>query len=134
MVQTVKESAYNARDLGSIPGTRRSHGEGNGNPLQYSCLEIPRTEELVGYSLWGHKESDMTERLHFLSLHEILTFSQYEPKEKEPQLRKTGSLFPSYPHSLCLNPELTRSGVFRHVKEQLLIVLEPQIWLDKSRS
>ena len=33
------ESAYNARDLGSIPGSGRSPGEGNGNPPQYSCLE-----------------------------------------------------------------------------------------------
>ena len=36
-----KESACNAGDLGSIPGLRRSPGEGNGNPLQYSCLENP---------------------------------------------------------------------------------------------
>ena len=36
-----KESAYNAGDLGSIPGLGRSPGEGNGNPLQYSCLENP---------------------------------------------------------------------------------------------
>jgi len=34
-----KESAYNARDLGLIPGSGRSPGERNGNPLQYSCLE-----------------------------------------------------------------------------------------------
>ena len=34
-----KESAYNAGDLGSIPGLGRSPGEENGNPLQYSCLE-----------------------------------------------------------------------------------------------
>ena len=34
-----KESAYNAGDLGSTPGSGRSPGEGNGNPLQYSCLE-----------------------------------------------------------------------------------------------
>ena len=34
-----KASAYNAGDLGSIPGLGRSPGEGNGNPLQYSCLE-----------------------------------------------------------------------------------------------
>ena len=34
-----KASACNAGDLGSIPGLGRSHGEGNGNPLQYSCLE-----------------------------------------------------------------------------------------------
>ena len=36
-----KASAYNAGDLGSIPGLGRSSGEGNGNPLQYSCLENP---------------------------------------------------------------------------------------------
>ena len=34
-----KASAYNAGDLGSIPGLGRSPGEGNVNPLQYSCLE-----------------------------------------------------------------------------------------------
>ena len=36
-----KASAYNAGDPGSIPGLERSPGEGNGNPLQYSCLENP---------------------------------------------------------------------------------------------
>ena len=37
----VKAPACNAGDLGSIPGLGRSPGEGNGNPLQYSCLENP---------------------------------------------------------------------------------------------
>ena len=36
-----KEYACNAGDLGSIPGSERSPGEGNGNPSQYSCLENP---------------------------------------------------------------------------------------------
>ena len=36
-----KESVCNAGDLGLIPGSGSSLGEGNGNPLQYSCLEIP---------------------------------------------------------------------------------------------
>jgi len=36
-----KASAYNVGDLGSIPGSGRSPGEGNGTPLQYSCLENP---------------------------------------------------------------------------------------------
>ena len=39
-----KASACNAGDLGSIPGSARSPGEGNGNPLQYSCLENPMDE------------------------------------------------------------------------------------------
>ena len=37
----IKASAYKAGEPGSIPGSGRSPGEGNGNPLQYSCLENP---------------------------------------------------------------------------------------------
>ena len=59
-----KASACNVGDPGSIPGSGRSSGEGNGNLLQYSCLENPT--DRVGYNLWGRKESDTTERL---SLH-----------------------------------------------------------------
>ena len=44
-----KESACNAGDEGSIPGSGRSPGEGNGYPLQYSCLENP-TDRGAGYS------------------------------------------------------------------------------------
>ena len=43
-----------------------SLGEGDGTPLQYSCLEKPHGwKSLVGYSPWGHEESDTTERPHF---------------------------------------------------------------------
>ena len=59
-----KESACNVGDLGSIPGLGKSPGGGNGNLLYYSCLENPHGQRsLAGYSSWGHKESDMTERL-----------------------------------------------------------------------
>ena len=61
-----KASACNAGDPGSIPGLGRSPGEGNGNPLQYSCLENPMDGEAC-YSPWGRKESDTTERLHSLT-------------------------------------------------------------------
>ena len=44
----VKASALNAGDLGSIPGLGRSPGEGNGNPLKYSCLENPMDGESHG--------------------------------------------------------------------------------------
>ena len=46
-----KASAYNAGDLGSVPGSGRSPGEGNGNPLQYSCLENPMDSSLPGFSV-----------------------------------------------------------------------------------
>ena len=41
VVKNTPSSAGNVRDLGLIPGLGRSPGEGNGNPLQYSCLENP---------------------------------------------------------------------------------------------
>ena len=52
-----KESTCNVGDLGLIPGLGRSPEEGNGNPLQYSCLENPHGQRnLAGYSLWGCEE------------------------------------------------------------------------------
>ena len=60
-----KESACNAGDLGSIPGKVRSTGEGNGYPLQYSCLEnsMDRGVHGRGESPWGPKVSDTTGQL-----------------------------------------------------------------------
>ena len=59
-----KESICNAGDLCSIPGLGGSPGGGHDNPLQYSFLENPHGQRsLAGYSPWGHKESDTTERL-----------------------------------------------------------------------
>ena len=59
-----KVSVYNVGGPGSIPRLGRTPGEGNGNPLQYYCLENPRTEEPGSYSPRGRKEPDTTERLH----------------------------------------------------------------------
>ena len=60
----VKNPPAVAGDLCSIPRLGRSLGGGHGNPLQCSCLENPHGQRgLKGYSPWGHKESDMTERL-----------------------------------------------------------------------
>ena len=59
-----KEFTCSARDLGSIFWLGRSSREGNGNIFQYSCLKNPHLHRsLVGYSPWGLKELDMTERL-----------------------------------------------------------------------
>ena len=75
-----KASACNVGDLGSIPGTGRSPGEGNGNPLQYSCLEKSHGQRsLVGYSPWDHKESDTTDRLH-LHFHRDVYRNNYNRK------------------------------------------------------
>ena len=52
-----KESACNAGILGLIPGSGRSSGEGNGNPLQYSCLGNPMTDEPGGLQSIGLQKS-----------------------------------------------------------------------------
>ena len=58
-----KESAFKAGDLGSIPGLGRSPGEGNGNPLQYSCLENPVDRGAWRATVHGSQQLDTTERL-----------------------------------------------------------------------
>ena len=56
-----KASAYNAGDLGLIPGLGKSPGKGNGNPLQYSCLENPKDGGAWWATVRRVTESDTTE-------------------------------------------------------------------------
>ena len=58
-----KESSYSAGDPGSIPGSGRSPGEENGNPLQYSCPENSMDSGAWWAIVHGFAESDMTEPL-----------------------------------------------------------------------
>ena len=61
MAQCLQKLPAIAGDAGSIPGWGRSPREGNGNCLQYSCWEIPWTEEARGATVhWVTKESDTT--------------------------------------------------------------------------
>ena len=67
----IKASACNAGDPGSIPESGRSPGEGNGNPLQYSCLENPMDEEAGRLQSMGSQRvrhdwaTSLTHSLHF---------------------------------------------------------------------
>ena len=67
MVKNLPASARDAGHMGTIPGLGRSPGVGNGNPLQYSCLQNPRTEEpgevlSMGQKMvrhdWAHTHTD----------------------------------------------------------------------------
>ena len=53
MVKNLPASARDVRDMGSVPGSRRFPGGGNGNPLQYSCLENSWIEEPGGLQSMG---------------------------------------------------------------------------------
>ena len=57
-----KASAYNVGDMGSIPESGRSPGEGNGNPLQYSCLENP-----MGRGAWWSTDHEVAKSQTWLS-------------------------------------------------------------------
>ena len=62
MAQWLKISAYQAGDSCSIPGSGRSPGKGNGNPLQDACQDNPMDRRsLAGYRPWGCTESNRTE-------------------------------------------------------------------------
>ena len=62
VVKNLPASVGDTRDLASIPGLGRSPGEGNDNPLQYSCLENPRDRGAWWATIYGvGTELDMTE-------------------------------------------------------------------------
>ena len=84
--------------LDLIPWLGRSPGEGNGNPLQYSCLENPMDR---GYSPWGRKELDMTEWLTlwvlntwYFTLEENYQEAEAEFKPSSDWLQRKRKLFP----------------------------------------
>ena len=87
-----KASACNVGDPGSIPWLGRSTGEGNGNPLQYCCLENP-----MDGGARGRKELDTTERLHF-PFHYTYSF----PRKPPSHLPR-----PSYPARPAHSTELS---------------------------
>ena len=87
-----KASACNAGDLGSIPGSGRFPGEGNGNPLQYCCLENPLEEEPDGLQSMGLqivRHDSATSLLHF-----ILTMDS-------PNVIDLGSLLSFHTQFMC---------------------------------
>ena len=67
----VKNLPANAGDVGLIPGSGRYPGEGNGNPLQYSCLENPMDRGAWWATVHGVPELDMTEQVNSTSWNDI---------------------------------------------------------------
>ena len=102
VIDHAKEFTHNAGDLGWIPGLRRFPGGGHGNSLQYSCLEKPCGQRsLAGYSPWGHKESDATERSMYVLLIIYVCFGT--------SLFEISSIFSTLMCIVCLSEEITKA-------------------------
>ena len=97
-------SAYNARDPGSISGSGKSPGEGNGNPLQYGKSHGWRS--LVGYSPWGGKVSDRTKQLHF---HFQITGREHSPTHQQEIGLKIYSAWPRPSEQDPVSPSVSLS-------------------------
>ena len=125
-----KESAYSVRDLGLIPRSGRSPGEGNGNPLQYSCLDNSMERGAWHATVHRVTESDMTEQLTY-RLHVIMLFSisiylilKNLPSLKDMQFFLLQTI--CIEMSLCFN-----TWHYFHVDMMgLTLMLSWKIWLD----
>ena len=98
-------SACNAGNLGSIPGSGRSLGEKNGNPLQYSCLENPMDRGAWWATVhWGCKESDMTE-LQSIGVAKSQTWLSDFPQSIKMEINVCSSSM--LPPEFCFYQEMT---------------------------
>ena len=100
-----KESACNAGDLGSIPGSGRSPGEGNGNPLQYSCLEnsMDRGSGWLQFMGLQRVRHDCTTNIPFVFQHHTPVVLAATEIQRAPSAPK-GRGVPVLPLSHCCFP------------------------------
>ena len=85
MVRNPPANAGDERDADSIPGSGRSLEVGMATHSSVLAWRIPWTEELLGYSLWGHKESDTTECTHTHTVRYPLSLCSYKTTTKNLQ-------------------------------------------------
>ena len=90
-----KESACNVRDLGSIPGSRRSPGEGNGKPLQYFCLENPMDRGAWRATVHGVAKSQ-TQLSDFHFCHTFFSLSPLPQNNPTQTMLDSGQLPPCF--------------------------------------
>ena len=93
----VKASAWNVGDSGSIPGSGRSPGEGNGTPLQYSCLENPMDRGAWWAAVHGVARSrtqlsDFTFTFHFHALEKEMATHSSVLAWRIPRIGEPGGL------------------------------------------
>ena len=115
----VKASACNAGELGSIPGSGRSPGEGNGNPLQYSCLENPMDRGVWWATVHGVAQSQMRlSDLTFINNSKMLDWQRHQSLScaifhfaQEKQIKREGKWLGS--SNFCLTLALMMDSARR---------------------
>ena len=101
MTQTV-ESACSAGDLGLMPGLGRSPGDGNGNPLQYSCLENPMDGGAWQATLHGVAKS-RTRLSDFTLLYTLVSFFMFTQMPNKQTKKIKSAIFQKFIYSLANN-------------------------------
>ena len=111
MVKNPPDNAEDTRDTSSIPELEGSPGEGNGNPLQYSCLENSMDRGAWwGYSPQGHKESDVTEWAHTHTYtHMLLCRSHQYDTQWQQESEELQNHTEIYPLGVTTNPKQSAS-------------------------
>ena len=120
-------------DIGSIPGSGRSPGEGNGNPLQYSCLENPHGQRsLAGCSPWGHSRHWVTKLIHMAkSCSALFPFQKVVSSEILSKWWSHSRLIPSskvYSHPKCAC-FVSLPGAFKAVISYFVRVVSSLCWI-----
>ena len=125
-----KESTWQSRRLGRCgfdPWVGRSPGGGNGNPLQYSCLKTPRTEEPAELPSKGCKELDMTEQLSMRAYRHnwgsCVASSHRKPPQGQYQIFLCSS--PPLQHALCFQPHSPSARLPSHPEPVSHSIISP---------
>ena len=124
----VKNLPANAGDEGSVPESGRAPGEGNGNPLQYSCLESPLDRGAWWASVWGHQEWDMTEQLNN-NEDTHLVIGILEPRRTGITCQTGGSLTPRLSLSSVSGVDLAQDVGRRDRAPQPFVLLNIYIYI-----